>query len=42
MGEPKGQIQREVKEPVPWVMWWAGLPSDDELDGVPAALAVLH
>lgn len=32
----------EVKEPVPWVMWWACLPSDDEFDGVPAALAVLH
>lgn len=34
--------QRELEEPVPWVMWWTGLPSDDEFDGVPAALAVLH
>lgn len=39
---PKGQIQREVKEPVPRVMWRSCLPSDDEFDGVPAALAVLH
>lgn len=23
-------------------MWWACLPGDDEFDGVPAALAVLH
>lgn len=40
--EPEGQTQREVKEPVPWVMWWASLPGDDEFDGIPAALAVLH
>ena len=44
MGEQhqRGQIQREVKEPVPWVMWWPCLPSDDEFDGIPTALAVLH
>lgn len=38
--QPKGQIQGGVG--VPWIMRWACLPSDDELDGVPAALAVLH
>lgn len=38
----KGQTKKEMKSPVPWVMWWTCLASDDELDGVPAALAVLH
>lgn len=32
----------DVEASVPWVMWWAGLASDDEFDGVPTALAVLH
>lgn len=39
---PKGKIKRGFKYTVPWVMWWACLTSDDEFDGVPAALAVLH
>lgn len=38
----RGQTERKVKEPVPRVMWWTCLPSDDEFDWVPAALAVLH
>lgn len=36
------QIQREVNESVPWIMWWTRLSSVDELDGLPTALAVLH
>ena len=38
----KRKILREVREPVPWVMWWACLPGDDEFNRVPTALAVLH
>lgn len=40
--QPRGQILREHEQLVPWVMWGACLPSDDEFNGFPAALAVLH
>lgn len=39
---PKGHLQRGFKHTIPWVMWWACLARDDEFDGVPAALTVLH